>query len=252
MSIVKPLANKIKPVSGFSHFVHIGLMVLLPVILFVLIRVRFFELALVIILLSKWRMFAVRPRHWLANIRANAVDIMVGVSIVVFMANSGSQQWQFIWAALYALWLILIKPGSSTFKVSLQAAIGQLAALSALFLAWGDAPSYFLVIMVWLICYGAARHFLFGFDESLMTFLSYAWAYFAAALVWVLSHWLLFYGVISQPTLLLSVLAYGLAALYYLEKTDRLSTLIRRQFIFVMVAIVVIVIAFSDWGDKAV
>lgn len=252
MSIVTPITNRIKPASGFAHFVHIALTTLLPVTLFVLIRVRFVHLALLLVLLSKWRMFAVRPRYWLANIRANAVDIMVGVSMVVFMANSGTQLWQLIWAAVYGLWLIVIKPGSSTFKVALQAGIAQLAALTALFLAWGDAPVYVLVIMTWLICYASARHFLLSFDESLTTFLSYAWGYFGAALVWLLSHWLLFYGVVSQPTLLLSVLAFGLAALYYLEKVDRLSVLLRRQFMFVMVAIVLIVILFSDWGDKAI
>jgi hypothetical protein len=68
----------------------------------------------------------------------------------------------------------------------------------------------------------------------------------------VLGHWLLFYGVIAQPTILLLALGYGLAALYYLDHFDKLTASIQRQFIFVMMAIVFIVLVFSNWGNKIV
>ncbi len=243
---------RIKPKSGISHLLHIGLTALLPAIIFVLVRIHVVPLALTVILLSKWRMFAVKPRHWPANIRANAVDLIVGVSMLVFMAHSGTALWQLIWAVSYGIWLLSIKPGSSTLMVSLQALLAQTAGFMALFLRWGDIPTAGLVLMSWLIAYSAARHFFSVFDEPTIRFLSYVWGYFAAALVWVLSHWLLFYGVLAQPTLLITVLGFGLSTLYYLDRTDRLSILIRRQLIFVMIAIVVIVITFSDWGDKTI
>ncbi len=252
MSKARPISSRLKPKSGFSHFLHIGITILLPTLLFILVRIGFVQLGLALILLSKWRIFAVKPRHWPALILANAVDIMVGLSALVFMANSGSQMWELIWALAYAIWLLIIKPGSNVLKVSMQAWIGQLAALSALFLSLSDAPVVPLVIAAWFICYTSARHFFNSFDESYSSLLSYTWGYFGAALTWVLSHWLLFYGGIAQPTVLISVLASGLAALYYLESSDRLSALLRRQFIFVMVAVVFIVIAFSDWGDKTI
>lgn len=252
MKLLKPIAKRVKPVSGFAHFFHLGLTALLPVLLFVLVRTDFAPVGLVLIILAKWRMFAVKPRHWPANIRANAVDLMVGVSVLVFMLNSDSASWQLVWAVLYAVWLLIIKPASGVLMVSAQALTAQTLALMALFLALGDAPAYILVPAAWLICYMAARHFFFSFDESLTKLFAYSWGYFGAALTWVLSHWLLFYGVVAQPTVLLSVIGFGLAALYYLEKTDRLSSLLRRQFVFVMVAIIVIVIAFSDWGDKTI
>ena len=56
----------------------------------------------------------------------------------------------------------------------------------------------------------------------------------------------------AQPTLLLSTIGYGMAVLYYLNHRDRLSTGVRRQFIFIMLAIVLVVLTFSDWGDKVV
>ncbi|MDB5163553.1 MAG: hypothetical protein JWS12_170, partial [Candidatus Saccharibacteria bacterium] len=225
---------------------------LLPALIFVFVRINVVQLAFAMVFLSKWRMFAVKPRHWPANVRANGIDLLVGISTVIFMMHSGTQLWQLIWALAYGLWLIFIKPGSSVFMISLQALIGQLAGLMALFLAFGSTPIYVLVLLSWMICYAAARHFFTSFEESLTRFLSYLWAYFAAALVWILSHWLLFYGVISQPTLILSVLSFGLASLYYLEKQDRLTILLRRQIVFVMIAVVIIVIAFSNWGDKTI
>lgn len=244
--------RNLRPKSGFSHLVHLGLTILLPLILYVLVRIDFSLLAALFILISKWRMFAVRPRYWLANIRANGVDVMVGLSVVVFMSSTPSGVWQLVWVVLYGLWLVFLKPGSSLAKISLQAVVGQFVGLMALFLAWGDASMYLLVIMSWIICYLAARHFFTSFDEPYTALYAHTWAYFAAALTWLLSHWLLFYGVLAQPTLLLTVIGYGLAALYYLEHTDRLSILLRRQFIFIMVAVVVVVLVFSDWVDKAI
>ena len=125
-------------------------------------------------------------------------------------------------------------------------------ALSALYLAWSDGPVYGLTVLSGLFCYVAARHFLDAFDEPYARMLAYVWGYFGAALTWLLSHWLLFYHGVAQPTLLLSTLGYGMAVLYYLDHNDRLSKGVRRQFIFIMLAIVIVVLAFSDWGDKVV
>jgi hypothetical protein len=247
------LLRKIKPTAGLSHFFHLALLVVLPVVLFVLVRLDFVQLALSVVVLSKWRMLAVRPRFWAANVRANAVDIMVGLSVVLFMAHaSGSLVLQLLWVALYAVWLIAIKPASSPRMITLQAALGQLAALMALFLAWTDGPLYGLTLLTGIICFMAARHFFDAFDEPYAKLLAYTWGYFGAALAWLLGHWLIFYGIISQPTLLLSVIGYGLAGMYYLDHEERLGKGVRRQLVFIMLAVVVVILAFSDWGDKVV
>ena len=249
---MRPLVAKLKPVSGFSYFLHLVLLALLPFALFVLVRIHFIQLAFILILLSKWRMFAVRPRFWLANIRANSVDIIVGLSALILMLQSGSLLWQAIWAVAYAVWLIVLKPQSSLFMTAVQAAVAFLAGLSALFVAWADGPLYGLVFLTGLMCYLVARHFFDSFEEPYAKLLSYLWGYFGAALMWVLGHWLLFYGVIAQPTILLIALGYGLAALYYLDHFDKLTAAIQRQFIFIMIAIVFIVLVFSNWGNKIV
>lgn len=241
---MKQLIAKIKPASGFSQFLHISLNILFPLIIFVLVRIEFIQLALVLILLSKWRMFVVRPRFWIANIRANAVDIIVSLSILLFMSYAGSPLVQLLWVAAYAIWLVVIKPASSTAMVSTQAMIGLSFGLSALFIGLGDMPLYVIVLFTGLICYLSARHFFDSFDEPYAKLLSYIWGYFGAALTWVLGHWLLFYGngLVAQPTLLLLATGYGFAALYYLDHHDRLSKLVRVEIMAITAVIVLAIV----------
>jgi len=203
-------------------------------------------------LLSKWRMLAVRPRHWPANIRANAVDLIVGISFLVFMTHSLSGVMQLAWAVAYGLWLLFLKPRSDLLSISAQAFIAQACGLMAIFLSWSDASLLALVVATWVVCYSAARHFFVSFEERFTSLYAHTWGYFSAAHIWLLGHWLLLYGTLAQPTLLLLVIGYGLATLYYLYQKDRLSILMRRQFIFIMIAIVTVVLIFSDWGDKAI
>ena len=243
--------KKLRPKSGFSHVFHLLMTLVLPVLLYVLVSIGFPQFAAALILLSKWRMFAVRPRYWLAHFQANAVDIIVGLSTVVFMSASPTTMWQMCWTALYAIWLVFLKPGASIFKISLQAMVAQLVGLMAVFLVSGDTSLAVLVVASWLVCYLSARHFFTSYEEPHTLLYASTWAYFAGALVWVLGHWLLFYGVLAQPTLLLVVIGYGLAAIYYLDHHDRLSKLWRRQFIAMIIAIITVVLTFSDWGDKA-
>jgi hypothetical protein len=249
---MRPVITKLTPTRGFSTFLHYVLLVLLPLLVFVLIRLEFVALAFIVIILAKWRMFAVRPRFWPANIRANAVDLMVGLAVVIFMQDAPGMMEQLLWAVVYGAWLIFIKPRSTTFWVSIQAGIGQFAALSALYVAWADGPLWGLSLLTGLICYLSARHFIDNFDEAYARLLSFTWGYIGAAMAWLLGHWLLYYGFVAQITLLLSAIGYGLAALYYFDHYDRLSVALRRQFIFIMLAIILVVLTFSDWGDKVV
>jgi hypothetical protein len=246
------LVSRIKPKSGVAHVVHLALTALLPALMYVFVRINFEQIALALILISKWRMLAVRPRHWWPNIRANAIDIIVGLSFLTFMTNTIDGSWQLFWAGMYGLWLLFIKPRSDTVGVSAQAMIGQLCGMMALFIGWQEAPLFGLVLTIGLICYVSARHFFTSYDEPYTAFFSHTWGYFGAALTWVLGHWLLFYGVVAQPTLLLTVIGFGLATIYYLDHRDKLSTLLRRQFIFLMVAVVAVILVFSDWGDKSI
>jgi hypothetical protein len=244
--MMKPLVAKMKPTRGLSALLHIGLLLAFPLILFVLVRLDFVPLAFILIGLSKWRMFAVRPRFWPANIRANSIDILVAVSTLVFMVNTGSASWQFVWAVVYAVWLIFLKPGSSVLYTSLQASAGFVLGLLAVYIAWGGAPLYVLVLATGVVCYLAARHFFDSFDEPYARLLSYLWGYFGAALTWVLGHLLVVYprqtGYISQPLLFLGVIGICLAAAYYLDHFDRLGSDVKRQMFLVSSGIVILLL----------
>lgn len=246
------MPNKIKPARGFSHLAYLALKVLLPLLAFILVRINFVPLAILLILLSKWRMFAVRPRYWLANIVSNGIDVLVAVAFVLFMASTSVQWWQVLWAVLYAGWLVWLKPRNDVLSVSAQAMVGQLLGLAVFYLKFGDTPLPALVAGTWAIAYLAARHFLTSFEEPHTSLISHVWGYFAAALAFVLGHWLLFYGSVAQIIVILTVIGYSLAALYYLDAADRLSRLVRRQLLAVMCAILLIVIVLSNWTGSTV
>jgi hypothetical protein len=220
---------------------------LLPILAYVLVRIDFVAIAILLILLSKWRMFAVRPRYWVANLIGNGVDIMVAVSLVLFMASTGVVWWQLFWTVLYGGWLLWLKPRYDVLSVSAQAMVGQLLGLSLLYLKFGDSSIVGLVAGTWLVAYLSARHYLTSFEEPHSALLAHIWAYFSASLAFVLAHWLLFYGSIAQIIVILTTIGYGLAAMYYLDATEKLTRLLRRQMTGIMLAILLIILIFSNW-----
>ena len=246
------LPSRIKPARGFSHLVHVGLLASLPVLAYILVRINFVAVAIGLVLISKWRIVAVRPRYWVANIVANGVDIVVGLSLVLFMSNTSVTWWQLFLMALYIAWLTWLKPRSDVLSVSAQAMVGQLLGLAVLYLKFGDASLAGLLAGTWAITYLAARHFLTSFEEPHTALLAHVWAFFSASLAFVLSHWLLFYGTIAQIIVFLTTIGYCLAALYYLDATERLTPSLQRQMLGIMSAILVIAVVLSDWTGSTV
>lgn len=246
------IPHKIKPTHGFSHVIHLGLNIALPLVSYILVRTDFVFIAIFLILLSKWRMFAVQSRYWVANLIANGVDIIVGISLVLFMASTSVVWWQLLWAVLYGVWLVWLKPKSDVLYVSAQAMIGQLLGLAVLYLKFGDSSLLVLVGGTWLVAYLAARHFLTSFEEAHTALIAHVWGYFAASLAFVLGHWMLFYGSVAQIILILTNVGYGLAAMYYLDAKDRLSMGLKRELLAIMSAILFIILVLSDWTGSTI
>lgn len=249
--MVRYLVTKFRPGKGFAHFFHLSFIALIPLFVWFFVRLDLVGVAFTLLLLSKWRMFAVHPRHWVAHIRSNAVDVISGLSFIVFIVQSSNLWLQLLWVLLYEVWLLFIKSGSSPLMVSLQALIAQTSGAVAIFLAFKGADLAVYVLGFWLIAYFSSRHFMGVFDELHGSLISSIWAFFAGSLMWVLGHWLIFFGPIAQPALLITVLSVCLSSMYYLEKHKRLHDNIRRQLIFSMLAMVFVIVVFSDWGDKA-
>jgi hypothetical protein len=250
---MRSITYKLKPKNGFSHLLHIGYNILFPLFLYILFILFGSWPAIVLIIISKWRVFAVRPRYWLPNLRANGVDIIIAFSYLAFLTDLTSTTMRLILIVLYAIWLTLIKPKSSSIYIGLQAFLAQFIGLMAVFgfQSSSTPSSALLIIATWLVCYITARHFFSMFDEPFTSLYSHTWGYFGASLVWVLSHWLIYYyGTYAQPTILLSVIGFSLGSLFYLKQNERLNIQLRRQIVMVMVAILFVVVFLSDWSSK--
>lgn len=251
--MVKAVIKKVKPAKGFSHFLHFILVSIIPVLAYVFVKLDFFTLAIVIVLMGKWRMLAIKPRHWLAHIRTNSVDLIVSLSLVAFMIASYESSWlQLVWLAMFELWLLYIKPKESTLMVSIQALSAQALGLIALFLAFETVPYVVYVFGAFIVSFFSARHFFNSFEEDHGIQYSWFWGYFAASLVWVLSHWLLFYKSIAMPAVIITIIGYGLASLYFLHEHDKLTKMVKRQVVFIVFALLFVIISFANWGQGVI
>lgn len=146
--------------------------------------------AFALVLLSKWRVLAVRPRYWFANLQANLIDIIVSLSVVVLLyAASGAIIAQCIITALYIVWLLVIKPRSKRIFVAAQAGTAIFLGVTALMSVAYEWNVAFVVLSMWLIGYAAARHVLGSYDDAHMSFYSLVWGLVMAEIGWFVYHW---------------------------------------------------------------
>lgn len=174
----------------FSEFIYVILNIALALgVLVVVWAVESPWAALALVLLSKWRILAVRPRYWFANIQANLVDIIVSVSVVILLyAASGAVITQCVLAALYIVWLLFVKPRSKRIFIALQAGTALFLGISALSLVAYDWNVFFFILIMWLIGYSTARHVLASYDEAHLSFYSLVWGFVMAEFGWLMYH----------------------------------------------------------------
>lgn len=158
-----------------------------------------------LVLLSKWRVFAVRPQFWATNVLANAVDVIVGVSFAIFLnATIGQLPAQIGLTILYILWLLLLKPKTRRKWVLPQAGVSFFVGLNALAVVSYNWWSSIVVLVAWVIGYSAARHVLAAYSEKHYALLSLIWAMVTAELAWIGFHWSFAYPIGLGSHLLLS------------------------------------------------
>lgn len=165
-------------------------------------------LSILIVLLSKWRALAVRPRFWFVNLVANMVDITVGVSTVVFLyAAAGSFWLQCVLTGLYIGWLLIVKPRSRRSYVAAQAGLAVFLGITALSIVSYSWDSVFFVAIMWVIGFVAARHVLGSYEEPHTTLYSMMTGFVFAELGWIGFHWLIAYPLPGFGSIQLSQLA---------------------------------------------
>jgi len=256
VSKTKPAPAKKAPTAGVSwgKAFHSFQNAALPIIVAALVYRNLVPIALLLILLGKWRIFAVQPRHWLANLRTNTPDLIVGLSFLTFMTKSTTDQGLALAAILYAAWLLFIKPSSSTLMIGVQAMLSQLLGLSALYWYADTTGETILVLASWAIAVLSARHFLSAFEEPLARVMSLVWGLFVAQLTWLLNRWLIVYTifedrniVVPQIVLVVGTIAFMASSLYYLHHSQNLRKQYIRRYLVYSWAIIILIIIFSDW-----
>jgi len=165
--------------------------------------------AFALVLLSKWRVLAVRPRYWFAHIQSNMVDIIVSLSLVILLyAASGSGIAQIGIAFLYVLWLLVLKPRSKRSLVVAQAGISLFMGTTAVALVSYDWYASFVVLAFWIIGYSTGRHVLSAYgQEAHISFLSLIWGFIIAEIGWLTYHWTIAYDLIGVGSIKLPQVA---------------------------------------------
>ena len=195
--------------SRLSESAYVALNVgLAATLLIVVLAVQSPWLAFAIVILSKWRTLAVRPRFWYANIVANMVDIIVGISAVILLYGASGSLWlQAVLAALYAGWLLFIKPRSKRKFVAIQAGTALFVGVTALSMVSYSWDALFFVAAMWVITFSAARHVLGSYDEPMTIIYSLITGFIGAELAWIGFHWLMAYPIPGFGTIQFSQLA---------------------------------------------
>lgn len=232
--------------SFLSEVVYTILNIAFAIALVVVIRyTESIPLALGLVLISKWRVLAVRIRYWFVNIRSNLVDIIVSVSVVLHLytintANIEDYKKLILLAiatALYIVWLLVIKPRSKRSYVAAQAGIAIFLGTAALYAISFSWPASVVVIGMWLIGYSTANHVLNTYDdETHPLFLSLAWSTVFAEIGWIAYHWTialplpvvmsLIIPVVTLMTVLVSFVAYKAYDSFYHFQKIRINDII--------------------------
>lgn len=254
--------------SFLSELIYTVLNIALAIGIFLIVRyTEAVWFAIVLVILSKWRVFAVRPRYWWANLQSNMVDFLVSISIVIHMYTINAQAsltdsskvlLLLSLVGLYIGWLLFIKPRSKRFYVALQAGIAVFFATAALFTISYNWPVSLVALGGWLIGYASARHALNSFDdETHPFFLSLAWGLVIAEISWVAYHWAIAYPLPIFPSLLLpqaaiiitllSFLAYKVYDSFYRHAKVRMTDVLL-PLLLTLSVIIILLLVFNRVG----
>lgn len=245
-----------------SEVLHAVLNVALAVAVFALVTTGSAVLAFALVIVSKWRILAVRPRYWWANIQANIVDLTVSLGAVVLLylagtiANYGAEV-QIGVAVLYAVWLIALKPRSSARWIVAQAAISLFVGTWALFATAHIISLAAVVIGVYVIGYGAAKHVIALREESQPNLLAMIFGLLVAEIAWAEYHWTVAYGgdamaefKVAQGALVIALIGFLAERLYALQVQSDTRPIRKAEAIipsvFVVLIITVLVVIFSS------
>lgn len=253
-----------------NEAMYIALNIGLAILIMILIRVTNSPWAgVALIIISKWRIFTVRPRFWLANMQADLVSTTVGLSFVIFLylANTApmgdiqSLIFQIILVLLYIAWLLFLKPKSKRPWIAVQSGIALFVGMTAVFSLTYDWPSSLVVLLAWLVGCAASRHVLSSYDEEPgIGFLTLSTGLVMAEIAWISYHWTIAYSVpfftglmvpqVAIVTTAIGFLLYKCYDSYYNHQKIRLNDILLPMLLTVGV-IVVLMLALNGVSTTA-
>lgn len=253
MELVKSAGKR---TSRFSEILHIAFNIGVAIAVLALVYFGVPVLAYLLVILSKWRVLAVRPRFWWANVKANALDLLLGLSAVTMLWQLSGVLWlQVAVTFLYMSWLVLLKPRSDQASIFAQAGITQFVAITAFFTVSFDWPSWAVVLVMWVLGYVCAQHALSSFEDEDVSLVSFIWALLVAELGWLAYHWTIAYSLvpggvlqIPQMAFIVTLLGYFALSAYntFVKKQKLRLSDVMYQAIFVSAIIIVILVFFND------
>lgn len=200
-----------------SNLVHIFLNILLGVgSVLVTVLSASPALGLLLVLVSKWRVFAVRGRYLWLNIKSNLVDIIVGVSVVLITYYAGTTflPVDVLLAVFYCAWLLFIKPLSSEKATLAQSLIAVFLGMSAAAIAAANLNVIVVVLVAFLVGYAASRHVLAQSSDKDFTLTTLVCGLVFAEVAWLCQSWAIIYtfgasGIrIPQVAIILTIFAF--------------------------------------------
>lgn len=173
-------------------------------------------LGIILVLASKWRVFAVRARYLWTNIKANLVDFIVGISVVLLAYYAGPSFLvvDFVLMAFYSIWLLFIKPLSSETAAMAQSLIAVFLGISASTIMSANLNSIVIVLLAFLIGYAASRHILIQSNDKDFTLTTLVCGLVFAEIAWLCHSWSIIYtfgdtGIrIPQLAVILTIFAF--------------------------------------------
>lgn len=218
-------------------------------------------IGLILIFVSKWRIFAVNHRYWLLNIRSSLVDFIVGAGFVLLAYAAGKSflPVHFALMAAYAIWLIVLKPRSSAKFAITQALtailVGSTAASIFAAITNDNIMSLILAVSEFIIGYAASNHVLVQASDTNPTLISLVVGLVFAEIAWLSHVWLIIYTIgstgicLSQLALILTVLAFAYFQVYSdmsKHKGKLMLGNVSLPLVFCAIMILVLVIGFSQ------
>ena len=210
-----------RPGFDVGDILHIGVNAAFVAVVYALVAYWSLPtLAIGLIFLGKWRTFAVQPRFWLPNIKANLVDFIVGISSVLLIHQSSYTWLGILWAVLYIGWLLFVKPRDSSLFVGLQAFWAQFIGLLVLFMIPTAVKTPLLTIV----------------------------------LIWLMLHWVQYYTLldtkIATLPIIVTILSASIGSMYHSYKNEALQRSVVVENSIFAGALLAVVLVTAGWVAK--